>query len=161
MYELLIVSKTNDTDGLIARVEKVLGDAQASDVKVDKLGKKQLAYAIKKESEADYTVFMFDAQGAAISDLWDMLRLEQESLLRYLIIKQKAKKVSKKKKIIAEEVKEKKTPKVTVVTKKATESEKVRESKSKVKVDNKKGAKVAGETKATKVSKVKVKSKKK
>lgn len=120
MYELLIVSKLSDTDELLARVEKVLKSANAQDLKTDKLGKKNLAYTIKKQTEASYTVLSFNVEGSAISDLTDMLRLEQESLLRYLILTKKTRKLRKKvnkKSEKVEEVKEDKKPKVTVVTK--------------------------------------------
>lgn len=159
MYELLIVSKINDTDGLLSRVEKMLKDASAVDLKMDKLGKKQLAYPIKKQTEADYAVLTFGAEGTVIGNLTDMLRLEQESLLRYLIIKQKARKASKRKRVVVEEVKEEKTPKVTVITKpssaKATEGKKVTNESKVSKVSEKKVSK------ETKVAKVKAKAKKK
>lgn len=135
MYELLIVSKIGESDGLLSRVEKILKDSSAADVKVEKLGKKTLAYQIKKQAEADYTLMTFNAEGSAISDLTDMLRLEQEALLRYLILVAKAgklrKKVSKKAERV-EEVREEKKPKVTVVTKTKV-VEKVKEKKASTK----------------------------
>lgn len=120
MYELLIVSKIGESDGLLSRVEKALKDASATELKSDKLGKKVLAYPIKKQTEADYTIFTFNVEGSSIKDLTDLLRLEQEALLRYLILTQKTRKLRKKvakreEKVV--EVKEEKKPKVTVVTK--------------------------------------------
>ncbi len=137
-YELLLVSKIDSADALVSRVEKVLKDIDASDVKLEKLGKKTLAYQIKKQTEANYFVFNFHAQGSTISDLGDMLRLEQEALLRYLITVEKKRKLRKKVKKAEEKVVEKKEeskPKVTVVTKTSAEV-KVKSAKkdSKVKV---------------------------
>lgn len=143
MYELMLVSKLGAGDELLSIVEKNLKGASASDLTVDKLGKKPLAYAIKKQTEAEFIVLNFNVEGTAISDLTDILRLEQENLLRYLLIVQKRKKAPKKKfaakkdEVVVKE--EKAKPKVTVVT---------------TKVVSKKVSKVA---KAKKVVKAKVK----
>lgn len=120
MYELVIVSKISESDGLLQRVEKALKDAEATELKVEKLGKKQLAYPIKKQTEADYTMLNFEVAGSAIADLSSMLRLEQEALLRHMLIKQKIRKVPRRKlraKKVEEVVKVVEAPKVTVVTK--------------------------------------------
>lgn len=151
MYELLVVSKISDTDGLLLRVEKVLKDANSLELKLDKLGKKQLAYPIKKQTEADYTVLTFSVGGDAIGNLTDMLRLEQEALLRYLIIKQKIRKPRKKHRVQEAEVKEKveaSKPKVTVVTKKVISDPSVKVRARKGKVES--GKKVSKGTRAEK-----------
>lgn len=144
-YELLVVSKIGESDGLLSRVEKALKDASATELKSDKLGKKVLAYPIKKQTEADYTIFTFNVEGSSIKDLTDLLRLEQEALLRYLILTQKTRKLRKKVTKHEEKVVEKKEeskPKVTVVTKtKAAKVEDVstsRNTKAKKAVKSKK-----------------------
>lgn len=127
-YELLIVAKLSGSSDLLARLEKVLKDSKAENINVGKMGKKVLAYPIKKQTEADYFVLNFDALGSSVKDLTDMLRLEQEALLRYLLIKDKPKKASKRKTVVSkkEEVAVKKeSPKVTVVTKKVAVPKKV------------------------------------
>lgn len=158
MYQLVIVSKLSESDGLLSRVEKALKDAEASEVKVEKLGKKQLAYPIKKQTEGDYTVVNFDAAGAVIADLSSMLRLEQEALLRHLLIKQKIR-VKPRKKLSVRKVEPEvkaEAPKVTVVTKTATKesSEKTKAAKEKVtksdKISKEKTSKAKKVTKAKK-----------
>ena len=128
MYELMLVTKTSGSADFIAEVEKALKNANATDLKVDNLGKKLLAYPIKKQTEADFTVFLFNVEGSAIANLTSVLRLEQENLLRYLLTVQKIRKPSKKKFAAKKEdviVKEEKVrPKVTVVTKKVTKESK-------------------------------------
>lgn len=120
MYELMLVSKLGKGDELLSLVEKNLKGANASDLTIDKLGKKPLAYAIKKQTEAEFIVLNFNVEGAAISDLTDILRLEQENMLRYLLTTQKRKKAQKKKfaakkdEVVVKE--EKAKAKVTVVT---------------------------------------------
>ena len=129
MYELMLVSKVGKGDEVLALVEKNLKAASAVDLIADKLGKKPLAYTIKKQTEAEFTVLNFNVEGSAISDLTDILRLEQENLLRYLLTTQKRKKAQKKKFAAKKEevvVKEEKAKaKVTVVTTKVVSEKSV------------------------------------
>lgn len=147
MYELMIVATTGGAESLLSRVEKFLKEAEALDVKVNKLGKKQLAYPIKKQTEAEYIVLNFEAEGANLRSITDKLRLEQEDLLRYMVITAKAFKPSRRKGKKVEEVvkvEKKEAPKVTVVTKKVSKSVdvKAKVAKSdKKKVVSKKGKK--------------------
>lgn len=157
MYELLIVAKISESDGLVGRVEKALKSASAVDVKVSKLGKKNLAYNIKKQTEAEYTVINFNGEGTVIGEISEMLRLEQDALLRHIIVKQKIRKLRKKVMVREEKVevkREEKKPQVTVVTKKAAEAKSANVTKSaKVEVS----VKVTKGVKVTKVSEAKTK----
>lgn len=132
MYELMIVATTNASDSLLLRVEKVLKEAEAKDIKIERFGKKLLAYTIRKQSEANYFILNFNASPGSVKPICDKLRLEQEDLLRYLLIREKEvkkkAKVLKKKEAALEEIRE--MPKVTVVTKTAVS--KVKTSKAKV-----------------------------
>lgn len=145
-YELVIVSKVSESDGLLSRVEKALKDAEATEVKIEKLGKKLLAFPIKKQTEADYIMINFEAEGKAISDISQLLRLEQEALLRHLLIKQKVRKAPRRRILAKKEVEEKKVekPKVTVVTKQVTKDQAHKETKN---VDVKAKSKVASKAK--------------
>lgn len=88
-YELiaLFASKMNDI-----MAEKTLADlakaAQFKIVEVDKWGVKQLAYPIKKETKAYYLRLVIEGGNAV--KLANALKLE-ESLLRYLLVKNTAK----------------------------------------------------------------------
>lgn len=95
LYELLIVANTKDGEGVFGKVEKIVKDADSSGVKTTKLGKKNLAYPIAKQTEAEYFVVNFEAEGEAVGKITTKLRLEQESILRYLLSKTKTLKVSK------------------------------------------------------------------
>lgn len=160
----MIVSKIAESDGLLSRVEKALKDANATEVKIEKLGKKLLAYPIKKQTEADYIMLNFEAEGKAIAEISDMLRLEQEALLRHILLKKKIRKAPRRRHATKRVQEEKKVevPTVTVVTKKAIKSEGVpskklgvnKESKTKIKT------KVTKVAKVSKASKAKVKVKK-
>lgn len=119
-------------DGADERVEKHLKDLAVTDSKKQSLGKKQLAYPIKKVVEAEYFLWTFEAEGAAVNQLDNKLRLEQELILRHLLTVFDPKKAAKTGRVSSvsgvskvsgaeqkvEEVEEPKAkPKVTVTTK--------------------------------------------
>lgn len=164
MYELMIVSTIKGGEGLLSRVEKTLKDADASNLKIEKMGKRQLAYPIKKHAEAEYFLLNFDMEGSALKGISDMLRFEQEDVLRYLILTVKARKASKRKNVQkVEEVKveEKEKPKVTVTTT-ISNKKPTSETQSKQVTSDKKVSKVSKGSKESKVKTVKkVASKKK
>lgn len=113
-YELMVVLSTkSDSSSIITGIEKSLKEASAADLKVDHLGKKQLAFQISKQNEGDYYEFNFEAPPEAVKNINDKLRLEREAILRYLIIKSRLPKADKKKtaKLEAQQL-----PKVTVKT---------------------------------------------
>ncbi|KKQ76340.1 MAG: 30S ribosomal protein S6 [Parcubacteria group bacterium GW2011_GWC1_38_6] len=121
LYELMLVTATEKGDLLVSRVEKSVKEI-GNNLKVDKLGKKPLAYTIKKQTDANYYVLNFKAEGNVVKQLTDKLRLEQEDLLRYLLLKNVEKKASsKKRKVVEVEEKEQKAkPKVTVAVRKVS-----------------------------------------
>ncbi|OGD97456.1 30S ribosomal protein S6 [Candidatus Curtissbacteria bacterium RIFCSPLOWO2_01_FULL_38_11b] len=148
MYELMLVANVDRADQLLSRVEKNLKEANAVAISVDRLGKKPLAYSIMKQNDAIFFVVSFEAESGSIKSVWDKLRLEQEDLLRYLLIhKPKVKASKKSRKVAAKEEKdeEKEKPKVTVAVKKAStvksEEERVSEVRKVSKVS--KGKKTA------------------
>lgn len=159
-YELVIVAVNDKADQLLGRVEKSIKEVNGLNVKVDRLGKKQLAYAIKKQTDATYFLLNFEAEAEAIKPVWDKLRLEQEDLLRYLLLKKENKKPRriKGKRFVpkGEEVKEEKEkPTVTVAVKKSTGGTKGTKS-TKGKVSKvRKVSKVKKSTKAAKSTKSK------
>ena len=114
LYELMVIARAGDSDAVLSRVEKNLKDVGALNLKLEKLGKKVLAYPIAKQTEGEYAVFNFEAEPGVIGQIGDSLRLEREAVLRYLVIKSKPKKAVGK----AREIKEKQeAPKATVTVK--------------------------------------------
>jgi small subunit ribosomal protein S6 len=143
MYELMVIAKA---DGADATVEKHLKDLAVTDMKKQSMGRKQLAYPIKKISEAEYFIWTFEAEGAAVNQLDNKLRLEQELILRHLLTVFDPKKAARVSKVsVAPEVasiepkveQQKAKPKVTVTTKIVAS----KESKSTVKVKSEAKAK--------------------
>lgn len=133
-YELMIVATVEKGDSLVSRVEKAIKENESNNLKVDRLGKKPLAYPIKKQTDANFYLLNFEASPDVLKSLTDKLRLEQDDLLRYLILKNVEKKSSSraKKVVKAIEVEMKEKPKVTVAVKKVSrvKSTKVKSIKS-------------------------------
>ena len=158
LYELMIISGSEGGDAVVSKVEKLLKDASVGDLRVNKLGKKVLAYPIKKQTEGEYVVFNFESDGIVLKDLDELLRPEQETILRYMVLKTKVIKKSKKAKatkvsnVIQEQKELKPTAKVTVRTKTTSEAAKVTPTSAKAAAGKKetKGAGVTKEKKSVK-----------
>lgn len=87
-YELMIIGNPKvDSEGVLLVVDRALKEVSATSVKVDRLGRKLLAYPIAKQTEGEYIVFNFEANGEAIAQIAGRLKLSQETILRYLITK--------------------------------------------------------------------------
>src|SRR3972149_4119699 len=117
-YELMVVTTAvSSTDPILAKIEKSVKEAEASNLKVEKLGKKALAYPIAKQTEGEYVLFNFEAPPEAIGVISKMLRLEREAILRYLISR-----VSEESTVDKKVKEEKPKAKVIVTTKTATKT---------------------------------------
>lgn len=155
-YELMLVAKVEGAESLMSLCEKNVKEA-SSDVRVTKLGRKNLAYPISGQSEAEYYVLNFSAQGDAIRNITSKLRLEQETLLRYLIIRTKESqaKVADSKKVTVKTVAK---PKKEIPAKEKKEEKKSISAKGQLREA---GESRSNELKVTKVVKSKTKSKSK
>lgn len=169
MYELMVIGNPKtDTEQVLALVDKTLKEANAKDVKIDKLGRKNLTFPISKQTEGEYMVFNFEAEGDKVAQIGSKLRLEQETILRYLITSVKVSKRPFDKSRGEQRAKETKatTTQASGIQEgieKVSEIEDTDEkpvAKIEVKADTK-GAKVSKRTKVTKVAKgTKVEAKK-
>ena len=94
MYELMVIGNPKlETEQVLALVDKTLKDADAKDIKIDKIGRKNLMFPISKQTEGEYMVFNFEAEGDKVAQINSKLHLEQETILRYLIVRQRVSKV--------------------------------------------------------------------
>ncbi len=74
-----------ELDNLLNKVKKVIKDTKGEITKLDKWGKRKLAYEIKDFNEAIYVVLKFNADEKKISELERVMKLE-ERVIRYLLI---------------------------------------------------------------------------
>lgn len=85
LYEAVIILDPNaDTDVLIDSVVKKLEAHGATDVKVDRWGKKRFAYEIGRKQYGDYNSIMFNIEPREIDELEHTFRITEE-LIRFLI----------------------------------------------------------------------------
>ena len=91
-YESVIIVNPNvDEEGLKALENKFTGliNEKGKVESVESMGKKVLAYEIKKFKEATYVVFKFEADPSLISELERVYRITDD-ILKFIVIRQEA-----------------------------------------------------------------------
>lgn len=73
-------------EALIAKLRGVLERAGGTPLEVDDMGKKKLAYEIKRFQKGHYLGFLYADSGKAVAELERALRLD-ESILRFLTVR--------------------------------------------------------------------------
>ena len=89
-YESIIIINPNvDEEGMKALISRftdlINNDGKVE--KVDELGKKKLAYEVKKFEEGSYVVFYFEANPDLISELERNYRITDE-VIKFMTVKQ-------------------------------------------------------------------------
>lgn len=89
-YESVIIINPNIADDeikvIIENLKKIITDNNGSITKVEELGKKKLAYEIKKCKEGYYVVIYFEAEPKVISELERVYRIKDE-IIKYMTIR--------------------------------------------------------------------------
>lgn len=88
-YEsVVIINPTVDEEGVKSLVEKfsALINNDGKVEKVDNLGKRKLAYEVKKQKEAYYEVFYFEANPELIAELERNYRITDE-VIKFMTMK--------------------------------------------------------------------------
>ena len=88
-YESVIIIDPNCTDEAIkALEEKVTGliNENGKVESVENMGKKKLAYEIKKNKEATYLLFNFEAKPGSIAELERNYRITDE-ILKFIVVR--------------------------------------------------------------------------
>ena len=88
-YEsIIIVSPNVDETGLKALEEKFTGliNENGKVESVENMGKKKLAYEIKKFKEGTYMLFNFEAKPASIAELERVYRITDD-VIKYIVVK--------------------------------------------------------------------------
>jgi len=87
-YETVLVVDAMIPDESIASefdaVSKLI-ESQGKVIRVDRWGKRRLAYPIRKRSHGEYAAFYYEAEGALPSELEKRLRIN-ENVLRWLTV---------------------------------------------------------------------------
>ena len=89
-YESVIIINPNvDEEGIKALISRFsdLINTDGKVEKVDELGKRKLAYEVKKNAEGFYVVFYFEANTSLIAELERNYRITDE-VIKFMTIKQ-------------------------------------------------------------------------
>ena len=89
-YESVVIINPNVEEEAVKAVVKKYSDLINKDGRVDsveELGKKRLAYEIKKQKEGYYLVFKFEANPGLISELERNFRIADE-VMKFMVIKE-------------------------------------------------------------------------
>lgn len=89
-YESVVIVNPNVDNDKLKDLEKIFTDMINKDGKVEKveeLGKKKLAYKVRKNDEGIYVVFYFEANPTLIEELERNYRITDE-IIKFIVIKQ-------------------------------------------------------------------------
>lgn len=89
-YELMYIFSSaisdDQTSEVAASVKKNIADFGGSEIEEQLLGKKKLAYPIKKTKNGYYVVETFNMPGDKINELGAKIRTQSATIIRYLIV---------------------------------------------------------------------------
>lgn len=89
-YESVVIINPNieeeATKSLVAKFTDLI-NKNGKVEKVDELGKKKLAYEIKKQKEGYYVVFYFEANPNSITELERVYRITDE-VMKFIVVRQ-------------------------------------------------------------------------
>ncbi len=89
-YELMYILSSSVSDDQVpattAQVEQIVADFGGTNLQHNQLGKKKLAYPIKKTRNGHYAVIAFDLEGKQLNPLDAKLRTQTATIIRHLIV---------------------------------------------------------------------------
>lgn len=90
VYEVLFIIAPNveegDIDTLITQLSDVATNQGARVAKIDRMGRRRLAYQIQKFTEGYYVVFTVEGTGAEIAEVERRMRVT-DAIIRYITIR--------------------------------------------------------------------------
>lgn len=89
-YELMYILASGVSDdqvpGVTESVKKIVADFGGENIEEQQLGKKKLAYPIKKTRNGFYVVLDFDMDTKKVNDLDAKIRTQDASIIRYILV---------------------------------------------------------------------------
>lgn len=83
-YETMVILSPGltkeEADKLVDKYADVIKAQQGEVTKIDRMGKRKIAYEMKKQQEGTYALLVFNAPGGAVAELERQLRLADEVL---------------------------------------------------------------------------------
>ncbi|MCF0156321.1 MAG: 30S ribosomal protein S6 [Veillonella sp.] len=91
-YEVMVIVKPAEeeaTNAVIEKVEALIARVGGTVEKVDRWGKRRLAYPVKKFTDGFFTLVNFEAAPAEIKEIDRVLKINDE-ILKHMIVKHEA-----------------------------------------------------------------------
>lgn len=91
-YEVMVIVKPAEeevTNATIEKVEALIARVGGTVEKVERMGKRRLAYAVKKFTDGFYVLINFEAAPAEIKEIDRVMKINDE-ILKHLIVKHDA-----------------------------------------------------------------------
>jgi small subunit ribosomal protein S6 len=76
-----------DVDKLVSQFEQVVADKGGKVTRVERMGRRRLAYPIKKLREGNYVLLVIEGSGKEIAELERRLRVSSDVVLRYITVR--------------------------------------------------------------------------
>ena len=89
-YEMMFIARTDvpedEIDKLTAQMDAVVSGAGGKTEKIDKMGRRRLAYRVKKQREGLYILFTFEGNGDTVREFERRLKVT-DSVIKYLAVR--------------------------------------------------------------------------
>lgn len=88
-YEVMVIVKPADEEVVNATIEKIealIARVGGTVEKVDRWGKRRLAYAVKKFTDGFYVLINFEADPAEIQEIDRVMKINDQ-ILKHLVVK--------------------------------------------------------------------------
>ena len=89
-YEMMFITRTDvpeeEVDKLTAQMDTVVSGAGGKTEKIDKMGRRRLAYRVKKQREGFYVLFTFEGNGDTVREFERRLKVT-DAVIKYLTVR--------------------------------------------------------------------------
>ncbi len=89
-YELMLIARPDaaeeETDKLLAQMEGVVTSSGGKVGKVEKMGRRRLAYRVRKQREGFYVLFPFEGGGDTVRELERRLKVA-DSIVKFMTVR--------------------------------------------------------------------------
>jgi small subunit ribosomal protein S6 len=89
-YEMMFIARTDvpeeEIDKLTAQMDAVVSGAGGKTEKIDKMGRRRLAYRVKKQREGFYILLTFEGNGDTVREFERRLKVT-DSVIKFLTVR--------------------------------------------------------------------------
>ena len=89
-YEMMFIARTDvpeeEIDKLTAQMDSVVSGAGGKTEKIDKMGRRRLAYRVKKQREGFYILFTFEGNGDTVREFERRLKVT-DTVIKFLTVR--------------------------------------------------------------------------